>query len=217
MFKSQSTDDNNLKSVPVLDAYRVVHLRAIAQRLVKWIFANHSFRLEDDTDSNSQMSEDGNRDNDGGMSGDMALVAIYQPFLVQQAHALVQYMRSAEAKRQREDIKADTFADMHIKSEEFKSAMDLHFEEGDLKEMYNKYEMPVSGTLSWVGGKFTIHRLSEYTKVDLSINGLTPTDTAYGLDPQSFPSFHEKRTLNDGDGAGQSPRKCQKTGKSRQM
>ncbi|KAG6905753.1 hypothetical protein DXG01_000916, partial [Tephrocybe rancida] len=214
MFKtSATTKENKTKSMSVLDTYCIVHLRAIAHHLIKWIFFNYTFWFVDNEDSDSEMSMDRNSDDgDEDMTGEEALATIYQPFLLHQGRALVEYVSSAAAQREGEDVKEDIFADMCIKPTSFKSAMELHFKAMNIQDNYS--ESPLDErTLSWMGNKFTVHWQAEYIDVDLSVDGLTATDAVYGLDLESFPSFHEKQLLSDDKEMEKSPRKRQRRNK----
>ncbi|KAG6914548.1 hypothetical protein DXG01_016669 [Tephrocybe rancida] len=216
MFKTSATmKESKTKSLPVLDTYHIVRLQAIACRLIKWIFFNYTFQFADDEDSNSEMSVDGNSD-DGNeyMTGEEALDTIYQPFLLHQGRALVEYISSVAAQREGEDVKEDIFTEKHIKPTSFKSAMELHLEAMNIQDDCAELTSDEC-TLLWMGKKFTVHQLAEYTKVDLSVDSLTATDAAYGLDPESFPSFHEKQLLSDDERTEESPRKRRRTTKQK--
>ncbi|KAG6904514.1 hypothetical protein DXG01_009374 [Tephrocybe rancida] len=152
--------------------------------------------------------------NDEGkdMKEEEAFVNIYQPYLIHQGHALAEYVESAEDKRADEDVKSDIFAEKRIDAASLRSVMEPHFEELDLKEEFSEYTLE-DRTLLWTGPKFTVRRQPKYVEVNLSVNGLTATDTAYRLDPESFPSFNKRRALSDEEETEESPRKRWKTHK----
>ncbi|KAG6905170.1 hypothetical protein DXG01_004442 [Tephrocybe rancida] len=86
--------------------------------------------------------------------------------------------------------------------------MQIHFEGAPLKNSYMAFQLS-DRTLSWNRAIPVVKHLPQFTEANHSINGLIPTDMAYGLDLSPPPSHGKKRYLEEetDDDASETPQK----------